>query len=107
MRRLIILSILLLCTPMVNAQQRTVPQSRGEITMSFAPLVKRTAPSVVNVYAKSIVEGLLQHGIFIRMPAMAPQNRCIRVSCGTQGNLNLLAEVLPKVLKSLPEPTAL
>ena len=42
-----------------------------------------------SAYAKSIVESLLQHGIFIRMPAMAPQNRCIRVSCGTQGNLNL------------------
>ena len=58
-------------------------------------------------YAKSIVEGLLQHGIFIRMPGVAPQNRCIRISCGTQENLNLLAETLPKVLRSLPEPATL
>ena len=52
-------------------------------------------------YAKSIVEGLLQHGIFIRMPGVAPQNRCIRVSCGTTKNLDVLAEVLPKVLATL------
>jgi histidinol-phosphate aminotransferase len=52
-------------------------------------------------YAKAIVEGLLQHGIFIRMPGLAPQNRCIRISAGTKQNLDLLAEVLPVVLKSL------
>lgn len=52
-------------------------------------------------FAKSIVEGLLQHGIFIRMPGVAPQNRCIRVSCGTKENLDLLAKVLPLVLETL------
>lgn len=31
-----------------------VPQSRQEIQISFAPLVKRTAPAVVNVYAKTV-----------------------------------------------------
>jgi Do/DeqQ family serine protease len=41
---------------MAFAQQNSIPQSRSEITLSFAPLVKRTAPSVVNVYAKSIIE---------------------------------------------------
>lgn len=37
----------------VNAQQ--VPASRADIAMSFSPVVKSTAPSVVNVYAKRIV----------------------------------------------------
>jgi histidinol-phosphate aminotransferase len=49
-------------------------------------------------YARSIVDGLLQHGIFIRMPGVAPLNRCIRVSAGKQNDLDLLAEALPKVL---------
>jgi Do/DeqQ family serine protease len=31
-----------------------VPQSRGEVQLSFAPIVKRTAPAVVNVYARTI-----------------------------------------------------
>jgi histidinol-phosphate aminotransferase len=52
-------------------------------------------------YAKSIVDGLLKHGIFIRMPGVAPLNRCIRVSCGRKHDLDLLAEALPLVLKSL------
>jgi histidinol-phosphate aminotransferase len=50
-------------------------------------------------FAKAVVEGLLKHGIFVRMPGVAPLNRCIRVSCGTQDQLNHLAEALPKVLK--------
>jgi Do/DeqQ family serine protease len=37
----------------VAAQQRVVPQSEAEITLSYAPLVRRVAPAVVNIYAKS------------------------------------------------------
>ncbi len=51
-----------------------------------------------NTYARSIVDDLLQRGIFIRMPGVAPLNRCIRVSCGTKKELDLLAEALPIVL---------
>ncbi len=52
-------------------------------------------------YAKSIVDGLLHHGIFIRMPGVAPLNRCIRVGAGTKKDLDLLAEALPRVLTSV------
>ncbi len=34
-----------------RADERAVPQSRGEVTLSFAPVVKQAAPAVVNVYA--------------------------------------------------------
>ena len=33
-----------------------VPQSMGQVQMTFAPVVKRVAPAVVNVYARSVVE---------------------------------------------------
>ena len=49
-------------------------------------------------YARKIVDGLLSHGIFIRMPGVAPLNRCIRISCGTPEHLDALAKALPKVL---------
>ncbi len=52
-------------------------------------------------YAKAIVDGVLGHGIFIRMPGVAPLNRCIRISCGNKKSLDLLAEALPKVLREL------
>jgi Do/DeqQ family serine protease len=34
----------------------TVPQSRGEIALSFSPVVKKAAPAVVNVYAQRVVK---------------------------------------------------
>ncbi|MBM3485793.1 MAG: Do family serine endopeptidase [Alphaproteobacteria bacterium] len=37
------------------AAAQRVPESRGEIALSFAPLVKRAAPAVVNIYAKRVV----------------------------------------------------
>jgi histidinol-phosphate aminotransferase len=52
-------------------------------------------------YARAIVDGLLKHGVFIRMPGVAPLNRCIRVSCGTESDLQLFAAALPKVLAGL------
>ncbi|MDP8996158.1 MAG: pyridoxal phosphate-dependent aminotransferase [Pseudomonadota bacterium] len=51
-------------------------------------------------FAKSVVDGLLKHGIFVRMPGVEPLNRCIRISCGTSEHLDLLAHALPKVLAS-------
>ncbi len=49
-------------------------------------------------FAKAVLDGLIALGIFVRMPFSVPQNRCIRVSCGTEADLDLLAEVLPKAL---------
>ncbi len=39
-----------------NAQDRRVPASPGEPQLSFAPVVERVAPAVVNVYAARVVE---------------------------------------------------
>jgi Do/DeqQ family serine protease len=40
----------------VFAQERQVPTSVAQIEYSFAPIVKRVAPAVVNVYATHVVE---------------------------------------------------
>ncbi|MCJ8519062.1 histidinol-phosphate aminotransferase [Pseudorhizobium tarimense] len=52
-------------------------------------------------YSKTIVGGLMEHGVFIRMPGVAPLNRCIRISAGPESDMALLEEALPQVLKSL------
>jgi Do/DeqQ family serine protease len=39
-----------------RAQDRVVPRSPSELKLSFAPVVKRVTPSVVNVYAARTVE---------------------------------------------------
>ncbi|MDZ7925748.1 MAG: pyridoxal phosphate-dependent aminotransferase [Agrobacterium sp.] len=52
-------------------------------------------------YARAIVDGLMEHGVFIRMPGVAPLNRCIRVSVGPDDKLDLFEQALPKVIKAL------
>lgn len=49
-------------------------------------------------FAKAVLDGLVARGIFVRMPFAAPQNRCIRVSCGTPDNLDAFAAALPMAL---------
>lgn len=49
--------------------------------------------------AKAVLDGLIARGIFVRMPFAAPQNRCIRISCGTQDDLDALALALPGAIK--------
>ena len=48
--------------------------------------------------AKAVLDQLISHGIFVRMPLVAPQNRCIRVSVGTEKDLDLFETVLPQAL---------
>jgi Do/DeqQ family serine protease len=55
MYRILVALLVLLAVPAL-AQDRSLPQNRSQVMMSFAPVVKRTAPAVVNVYAKSIVQ---------------------------------------------------
>ena len=38
----------------VGAQTRAVPEARSQVVLSYAPIVKRAQPSVVNVYASRI-----------------------------------------------------
>ena len=49
-------------------------------------------------FAKAVLDGLIARGIFVRMPFAAPQNRCIRVSCGTDSDLDAFAAALPDAL---------
>lgn len=49
-------------------------------------------------YAKRILDGLITRGIFVRMPGVAPLNRCIRVSAGTDEQLAHFARALPEAI---------
>jgi len=44
------------------------------------------------------MDGLLARGIFVRMPGVAPLNRCIRVSAGREDDLDLFEQALPSAL---------
>jgi serine protease Do len=42
--------------PAAQAQQEVVPQSRAEVELTFAPIVRQAAPAVVNIYTRRVVE---------------------------------------------------
>ncbi|MBI3419565.1 MAG: Do family serine endopeptidase [Proteobacteria bacterium] len=48
--------LLLLCLVFaLPVQAQEVPRSRAEIALSFAPIVKKVAPAVVNIYTRTLV----------------------------------------------------
>ncbi|WP_164659803.1 pyridoxal phosphate-dependent aminotransferase [Tropicibacter sp. Alg240-R139] len=51
------------------------------------------------VFAKSVLDALIAKGLFVRMPFAAPQNRCIRISCGRRQDLDAFAAALPGALQ--------
>ncbi|HHC29646.1 MAG TPA: trypsin-like serine protease, partial [Rhodobacterales bacterium] len=51
----LLLTLSLTALPGGLAAKSTVPQSRAQVQLTFAPVVERAAPSVVNIYAKQVV----------------------------------------------------
>ena len=49
-------------------------------------------------YARRILQALVSARVFVRMPFVAPQDRCIRVSAGTAADLDAFEEVLPRAI---------
>jgi serine protease Do len=58
---------------------QTVPQSMMQVQQSFAPVVRKIAPAVVNVYARSVVQApmnpLMQDPLFQRFFGVSPEFR--------------------------------
>jgi len=88
-----------------------VAQARAEIDRIAQENGLTTIPSATNfvaidcgrdgAYAKSVLDGLVARGVFVRMPFVEPQNRCIRISAGRPQDLKVFAAELPKVLADL------
>ena len=43
-------------------------------------------------FARRVLAGLIDRGIFVRMPFVAPQDRCIRIGVGTEADLDLFEQ---------------
>ncbi len=50
-------------------------------------------------FARRVLEGLIARDVFVRMPFVPPQDRCIRVSAGTDADLELFDAALPQALE--------
>ncbi len=49
-------------------------------------------------FAALVLDGLADMGIFVRMPGVAPLNRCIRITVGDAAAMGAVADALPKAL---------
>ncbi|UIJ70579.1 pyridoxal phosphate-dependent aminotransferase [Aurantimonas sp. HBX-1] len=56
--------------------------------------------------ARAILDAVLRRGVFIRMPGVAPLDRMIRVTVGTEADLALLETALAGALDEVGEPRA-
>jgi serine protease Do len=78
-RRLKAAVLLALCASAPALGAESVPQSMGQVFLTFAPVVKRVAPAVVNVYARSIVQAptnpLFNDPVFQQFFGVTPQMR--------------------------------
>jgi len=90
----------------VQAQVAEARERIGEIAWDNGLVALPSAANFVAVdcggdgaLAKALLDRLFDRGIFVRMPFVAPQNRCIRISCGTPEMLDLLASALPGALE--------
>lgn len=86
-----------------------VAQAREEITEIAEQNGLTALPSMANFvtidcgsdgdFARAVLAQLIARGVFVRMPFVAPQDRCIRISAGTPADLAILAEALPQALE--------
>jgi serine protease Do len=60
---LVNLALFALAVPSAMADAK-VPQTRADLQYSFAPLVKKAAPAVVNIYTRKVVEQVVRSPLF-------------------------------------------
>jgi len=56
--------------------------------------------------ARAMVAALAERDVFVRMPFVAPQDRCIRVSCGQPEDMAMLAQVFGDALTAARKAVA-
>jgi histidinol-phosphate aminotransferase len=49
-------------------------------------------------FARRVLTALIARDVFVRMPGVAPLDRCIRIGCGTAADLAIVEEELPRAL---------
>ena len=93
--------------------QKEVDEARQRIAATAQKNGLTPLPSATNfvtidcgrdsAFARTVLAALVADGIFVRMPFVAPQDRCIRVSCGTSPQLDAFEHALPRALTQAHE----
>ena len=83
-----------------NARIAEIAAQNGLTTLPSAANFVAVDCGKDDVFAKAVLDALVAGGVFVRMPFVAPQNRCIRVSSGRSEDLDALATALPHALEA-------
>jgi len=85
----------------VGASRNTIAQiaqDNGLVPLPSATNFVTIDCGADGVRARSILQGLLAEGVFVRMPGVAPLDRCIRVSCGPEADMAVFRRALPRAI---------
>ena len=89
----------------IRAEVYASRQRIGQIAAAHGLTALPSATNFVTIdcgrdgdFARAVLGKLVEDGIFVRMPFVAPQDRCIRVSCGPVDLMQAFAEALPIAL---------
>ncbi|MEM1343730.1 MAG: pyridoxal phosphate-dependent aminotransferase [Pseudomonadota bacterium] len=85
-----------------------VAKSRTRLSAIAAENGLKALPSAANfvaidcgrdgAFARTVLDALLGRGVFVRMPGVAPLDRCIRLTCGPEPEMDVFARALPQAL---------
>ena len=99
--------------PYLQSVIERVDAARKRIGAIVAECGLATVPSATNFvavdcggdgeFAGAVLNALISRDVFVRMPFVAPQNRCIRISAGTRDDLNCLQAALAPALAEASE----
>jgi histidinol-phosphate aminotransferase len=91
--------------PSVVARVRAARDGIGAIARAAGLTALPSATNFVAVdcgrdgaFARRVLAELIARDVFVRMPGVAPLDRCIRISAGTEADLAVLAAALPEAL---------
>eukprot|EP01037_Dinobryon_pediforme_P020716 gene20716-21409_t len=95
----------------IRAQVVAARQRIGAIVTAHGLVPLPSATNFVTVdcgsdgaFARRLLGELIARDVFVRMPGMAPLDRCIRIGCAPDAELDVLAEVLPAALDAARRP---
>ncbi|MEL6980235.1 MAG: pyridoxal phosphate-dependent aminotransferase [Pseudomonadota bacterium] len=88
--------------------RRSIAASRERITRIAAEAGLAALPSAANfvaidcgrggVFARAVLKTLIEADVFVRAPGAPPLDRCVRVSCGPEVEMDRFAAALPEAL---------
>lgn len=100
----------------LEATVAKIVAARSQLAAIATRLGLRPLPSATNFVAidcggdgaraRAVLDGVLRRGVFIRMPGVAPLDRMIRVTVGTEADMALLETALSGALDEVGAPQA-